>query len=100
MKRECTRCRRPFTPADLARGESSEMEAGRRAAGLEGVRFLYYSCPQCGTNDIFVDVLPRPGESPEDFEARRREMEDVARGLPRDVAEVVVVPVGARNLPA
>src|SRR5207237_615042 len=47
MKRECTRCGRPFTPGDLAREESREMAAKRRAAGLEGVRFLYYSCPRC-----------------------------------------------------
>ena len=100
MKRDCTRCGRPFTPGDLAREESREMGAKRRAAGLEGVRFLYYGCPQCGTNDIFVDVLPRAGEPPEDFEARRREMEEIAQGLPRDVAEVVVVPVGVRDLPA
>src|SRR3954453_11402295 len=100
MKRECTRCGRPFTPGDLAREESKEMEAGRRAAGLEGLRFLYYSCPECGTNDVFVDVLPRPGESPGDFDARRKEMEDVARGLPKDVAEVVVVPVGVPEPPA
>jgi len=99
MRRECTGCHRPFAPGDLARGESRQMEAERRAAGLEGVRFLYYSCPQCGTNDIFVDVLSRPGESPDDFDARRREMEEVASGLPRDVAEVVVVPVGLRDLP-
>ena len=100
MRRECTSCRRPFTPADLARRESKEMEHERRAAGLEGVRFLYYSCPVCGTNDVFVDVLPRPGESPADFDARRREMEEVARELPGGHAEVVVVPVGLRQPPA
>jgi hypothetical protein len=98
MKRDCTRCGRPFTPSDLARDESREMEGERRAAGLEGVRFLYYSCPECGTNDIFVDILPRPGESPDDFRARQEEMEEVARGLPRAEAEVVVVPVERREV--
>lgn len=93
MKRDCTRCRRPFTPDDLAREESTDMEAERRAAGLEGIRFLYYRCPGCGTNDIFVDILPLPGESPDDFRARRDQMEEVVRGLPRDQAEAVVVPV-------
>ena len=94
MKRDCTRCGRAFTPADLARQESKGMEAERRAAGLEGVRFLYYHCPGCGMNDIFVDILPRPGESPEDFRARCDDMEAVVRGLPQDHAEAVVVPVG------
>ncbi len=93
MRRECTRCRRPFAPADLARAESKGMEAERKAAGLEGIRFLYYRCPACGTDDIFVDVLPRRGESPDDFRARRDEMEAVVRGLPRDHVEAVVVPV-------
>jgi hypothetical protein len=93
MNRDCTRCRRRFTPDDLAHEESTDMEAERKAAGLEGVRFLYFRCPGCGTNDIFVDILPLAGESPADFLARRDEMEAVVRGLPHDRAEAVVVPV-------
>jgi hypothetical protein len=93
MNRDCTRCGHRFTPGDLAREESRNLEQERRAAGLEGVRFLYYHCPGCGTNDIFVDILPRPGESPKDFRARRDEMEAVVRGLPHDQAEAVVVAV-------
>jgi hypothetical protein len=94
MKRECKHCGRPFTPRDLARTESRNMEAERKAAGLEGVRFLYYRCP-CGTADIFVDVLPRPDELAEDFDRRRAEMETVVRGLHGDQVEVQVVPVKA-----
>jgi len=97
MKRECTRCRRPFAPGDLAREESRNMEAERKAAGLEGVRFLYYRCPDCGMNDIFVDILPRPGESPEDFQVRRDEMEVVVRRLHGEQAEAVVVPRGGAS---
>ena len=92
MKRECTNCGRSFTPADLARTESKNMEADRKAAGLDGVRFLYYQCP-CGTADIFVDILPRPGEQPADFEHRRVEMEEVVRGLHGDRVQARVVPV-------
>jgi hypothetical protein len=69
------------------------MEAERKAAGLEGVRFLYYRCRGCGTDDIFVDILPRDGEFVEDYERRRGEMEDVVRGLHAERVGAVVVPV-------
>jgi len=94
MKRECKHCGRPFAPADLARTEPKNMEAERKAAGLDGVRFLYYRCP-CGTADIFVDILPRADELVEDFDRRRAEMETVARGLHGDRVEVQVVAVKA-----
>ena len=61
MTRVCTRCRRPFTPADLARRQSRDMEAERRSVGLEGVQFMGYRCPICGMNDIFVEILPLAG---------------------------------------
>ena len=92
MKRECTRCGRPFTPPDLARTESKNMEADRKAAGLEGVRFLYYRCP-CGTDDIFVDILPRSGEAAEEFDRRRDEMEGVVRAMHGERVEAQVVAV-------
>ena len=81
MQRECTRCRHRFTPGDLARQQSKNMEAERKAAGLTGVRFLYYDCPYCGASDIFVDILPLGEEAPEDFLRRRDEMEAVVRRL-------------------
>jgi len=70
------------------------MEADRKAAGLEGVRFLYYQC-QCGTADIFVDILPLADEFIEDFEKRRVEMEAVVRRLHGDGPVAQVVPVEA-----
>jgi hypothetical protein len=93
MHRECTRCRRQFGPPDLAKEESKGMETGRKAAGLEGVRFLYYRCPVCEKDDIFVDVLPRPDETPEKYRERRDAMEDVARAMHSEQVEVVVNPV-------
>ncbi len=93
MRRECTRCKRQFIPTDLAREESKGMETQRKAAGLEGVRFLYYRCPVCQKDDIFVDVLPRPDETPENYHLRRAAMEDAARSMHSEQVEVVVVPV-------
>ena len=69
------------------------MEAERKAAGLSGVRFLYYHCPGCGTDDIFVDVLPLPGETHDEYIERRDAMEATVRELHTEPvrAEAVVV---------
>jgi hypothetical protein len=93
MKRYCTRCDRPFEPHDLARGESRGMEAERKGAGLVGVRFLYYRCPACETEDIFIDVVPREGESPADYATRHAAMLAAARDMHAEKTDVVVVPV-------
>jgi hypothetical protein len=93
MKRHCTRCDRPFAPHDLAREESRGMESGRKEAGLVGVRFLYYRCHECGTEDIFIDVLPREGESPEAYAERHAAMLAAARDMHAEKTDVVVVPV-------
>jgi hypothetical protein len=76
-------------------GHVAGLEADRKAAELKGVRFLYYRCPGCGTDDIFVDILPRDGEFAEDYERRRDEMEAVVRGLRADRLAAVVIPVGS-----
>jgi hypothetical protein len=93
MRRECTRCHRLFTATDLAKEESKGMEAQRKAAGLEGVRFLYYRCPECHKDDIFVDVLPRIDEKPEHYLVRKAAMEDAARAMQSEHVEVVVNPI-------
>ena len=89
MHRECTNWRRPFAPADLARGESRDLEAERKAAGLAGLRFLSYHCPDCGADD-----LPRDDEFVDDFLARRAALDEAARKLQGGGVEVVVVAVG------
>jgi hypothetical protein len=61
------------------------MESERKEAGLLGVRFLYYRCQNCGTEDIFIDVLPREGESPEEYAARYTAMLQVARTLRAEI---------------
>ena len=95
MSRPCTRCRRPFELADLSREETHNLEAERAAAGLDGVKFLYFHCPACSMDDIFVAVLPLDTEFAEDFEARRAAMEAVVRGLHADHVAAVVVPLNA-----
>ncbi len=90
MLRECSHCRRAFTPQDLAREESRGMEAERKALGLQGLLFRYYHCPECGCADIFVDIRPLRQETGEDFERRRAELEASLKGLCGDRVEVVL----------
>ena len=85
MRRQCVRCGRALA-TDFVREASRNMEVDRKAAGLEGVRFLYYRCP-CGVADVFVDVLPRHDELMEDFNRRVGEMEEAVRGLHADAVE-------------
>ena len=92
MHRQCAHCGRAFAPADLAREESRELEALRKGANLDGVRFLAYRCP-CGTEDIFVDVLPRDDEFADDFDRRRADLESVARRLQGGGTQIQVLPV-------
>ena len=95
MPRECTRCRRPFELADLSHEETGNLESQRKAAGLEGVKFLYFKCPACGMDDIFVAILPLETEFAEDYEARRETMEKVVRRMHSENVEAVVVPLKA-----
>lgn len=74
MHRICAHCQRPFAPNDLVKEESKGMEGMRKRLGLEGARFLYYSCPDCGYDEIFVDVHPLPDEGAADFQRRREEL--------------------------
>jgi hypothetical protein len=72
------------------------MEADRRAAGLDGVRFVTYRCP-CGTEDVFIDVLPRANEMAQDFNCRRAAMEEAARRVRTAGVMAHVVPVAPRD---
>jgi hypothetical protein len=96
MRRACTKCGRPFEPGDLVKDRSRQMEADRRAAGLDGVRFVTYRCP-CGAEDVFIDVLPKDDELAEDFDRRTAAMEEAARRVRADGVEAQVVPVAPRD---
>jgi len=66
------------------------MEADRRALGLQGVRFLLFSCP-CGQSDIFLDLHHLTGETNSDFAERWQAMEDAVRRVQPEGVEVVLV---------
>ncbi len=90
MMRECTQCHRPYTPQDLAREESKGMEAERKARGLEGLLFRYYTCPACNRADIFVVLSPLEGETAEAFQRRRDALEVQVAELDAEHVAVVV----------
>ena len=96
MRRTCAKCERPFEADDLVRDRSRQMEADRKAAGLDGVRFVTYRCP-CGAEDVFIDVLPQDDELAEDFDRRRAAMEEAARRVQADGVAARVVPVAPRD---
>jgi hypothetical protein len=81
MMRECSQCRRRYTAQDFVKEESKGMEAERKALGLEGVRFLYYTCLGCNHADIFVDLHPLEGERDEQYRVRRSELEAAVQEL-------------------
>jgi hypothetical protein len=90
MMRTCSHCQRPFTPQDLSKEESKGMEAERKALGLQGVLFRYYTCPACHYADIFLDVTRLKGETEDDYRRRRAELEATARNLHSERVEVVI----------
>jgi hypothetical protein len=69
--RECVSCQRRLGALDLLDRECARMEAARVSLGLEGVCFRYYSCPRCGHDLVFLEVVPLPGETGPDFRGRK-----------------------------
>jgi len=90
MMRLCSHCGKEFTPQELDREDSKGLESERKALGLEGVLFRYYTCSACAQADIFVDVLPLQGESEGEFRERRAELESTLQKLEGEGVEVVV----------
>lgn len=90
MIRECRHCHRSFSAQDLVKEESKNMEADRKRLGLEGVRFLYYTCPECGHDDIFLDIHHLEGETPEEFRQRREALEEAVRQTDAEKVAVTI----------
>jgi hypothetical protein len=90
MHRRCAHCDRQLTPKDFVKEESKGMETERRAMGLKGVMFVFYHCPHCGYDDIFVDVRRLPEESFDEFWRRRSELETVVKDIHAASTEVVL----------
>lgn len=91
MMRTCSHCHKEFTPRELSREDSKGLEAERKALGLEGVLFRYYTCSACGLADIFVDIHPLEGESDEAFRRRRDELEATVKEMEGEGVNVVLV---------
>lgn len=77
--RECLNCHKPFSPVDLAKDVSKDIEAERKAQGVRGVLFRCYTCSHCGHENLFVDLHPLEGETSEEFKRRRDELEATIR---------------------
>ena len=90
MMRSCSHCGKEFTPQELSREDTKGLEAERKALGLEGVLFRYYTCSACGYADIFVDIHPLEGESEEAFGRRRDELEATLKQMEGEGVEIVV----------
>ena len=93
MSRDCPRCSLPLAPTDLVREDTTGMEAERAAAGLEGIRFLYFRCSHCTADTILVGIIPGDGEFVEDYEARRAGLEEVVRGFQAGPVAAAVIPI-------
>ena len=75
----CVWCQRRLSEEDLLVRECRRMEAARESTGLEGVRFRYFSCPRCGHDHVFLEVIQLPGESRRDFDDRKEALTRAAQ---------------------
>ena len=91
MMRECKHCHKLFTPRELCKDVSKEIESERKASGVDGVLFRCYTCAHCGVDNLFVDIHPLEGESDEAFRRRRQELEATVQQLHPAGTEVVLV---------
>jgi hypothetical protein len=90
MFRQCSRCGKPFTPQELCKDITKNLEAKRLASGVEGVLLRVYTCAQCSRDDVFVDVCALPGESDAEYHHRKHELERLVQQLPTGDAAIVL----------
>jgi hypothetical protein len=89
--RVCNSCQRRLGHESLLDVQSERMEAARLSVGLEGVRFRYYTCPQCGQDHVFLEVVPLPDESCQDFVGRKAALAQIAQEVRALRTTIVVV---------
>jgi len=91
MQRACKHCGQQLTVHDLAKSKTVSMETDRKESGLKGFRFRCYNCPQCGYEDLFVDVLHLHGEDLAGYERRREQLDGAVRDVHEPMVEVSLV---------
>jgi hypothetical protein len=97
MQRECKHCCHQLTVHDLEKSKTMSMEADRKKRSLKGFRFRCYKCPQCGYEDLFVDVLHIPGEDLAAFRGRTEQLEIAAQDVRVPMVEVALAEVPYRE---
>jgi len=79
--RWCNHCQCKLTEHDLLERECQNMEAERASLDLKGVQFRYYSCPHCGHDNLFLEVVQLPGETFRDRLTRKQALTVAAQDL-------------------
>jgi hypothetical protein len=77
----CVSCGRRLGERDLLGRSSQIMEAARVSAGLRGLCFRYFTCPRCGHDHVYLEVAPLPGETNQDFQARKEDLARTVQGV-------------------
>jgi len=67
------------------------METARAAMNLEGVRFQYFTCPQCGHDLVFLEIAQLPGEPSLGFQERKEALTRVVEEVKTFRTTVLVV---------
>ena len=81
--RKCIQCECRLGRDDLLKRESRGMEAARVSMGLDGLFFRYYSCPRCGRDHVFLEVVPLPGEAGTQFAIRKESLRQMVAEMQR-----------------
>ena len=74
--------------------EIAQMESASRAIALAGLRFLYYNCPQCGHDNMFIELVQLQGESCQEMRCRKRSLEHAVQDLKVVATTIRVVEEG------
>ena len=81
--RKCIQCECRLGRDDLLKRESRGMEAARVSMGLDGLFFRYYSCPRCGRDHVFLEVVPLPGEADTEVASRKESLRQMVAEMQR-----------------